>query len=206
MLLRRLAPAMRHHLVVNLQPIGMVYEVMQRRLRAPQPDLSQALGSAHKIHGFARAALSSCLDVVTWLVPEENAAMPLADGVRECAGLLASNLSFRGYGLRNEVGPLPGQVRRAALRTMLTALLIHATDEQPSPAELVLTAQAGAEGAVLTLTVRPAQGAGGFATEAGYRGLAHQDLEALAAAESVRLEREGWCWRLSLPWVGSAQA
>ena len=34
-LLRRLAPSMRHHLVVNLQPIGMIYEVMDRRLRAP---------------------------------------------------------------------------------------------------------------------------------------------------------------------------
>ena len=33
-LIRRLAPSMRHHLVVNLQPIGMIYEVMDRRLRA----------------------------------------------------------------------------------------------------------------------------------------------------------------------------
>ncbi|NNU44225.1 hypothetical protein [Ramlibacter montanisoli] len=36
-LLRRLAPSFRHHLVVNLQPIGMIYEVMERRLRAPAP-------------------------------------------------------------------------------------------------------------------------------------------------------------------------
>ena len=27
-LLRRLAPSMRHHLVVNLQPIGMVHEII----------------------------------------------------------------------------------------------------------------------------------------------------------------------------------
>ena len=39
-LLRRLAPSMRHHLVVNLQPIGMIYEVMDRRLSAPEPDLA----------------------------------------------------------------------------------------------------------------------------------------------------------------------
>ena len=36
-LLRRLAPSIRHHLVVNLQPIGMIYEVLDRRLRAPRP-------------------------------------------------------------------------------------------------------------------------------------------------------------------------
>lgn len=76
-LLRRLAPSMRHHLVVNLQPIGMIYEVMERRLRAPQPDLANVHESAQKINGFARAALDSCLDVVTWLAPEESATAPI---------------------------------------------------------------------------------------------------------------------------------
>ena len=79
-LLRRLAPSMRHHLVVNLQPIGMIYEVMDRRLRAPQPDLSTVHESAHKINGFARAALASCLDVVSWLAPEEGAASTVQEG------------------------------------------------------------------------------------------------------------------------------
>ena len=45
-LLRRLASSMRHHLVVNLQPIGMIYEVMDRRLRAPVPDLAPGPASA----------------------------------------------------------------------------------------------------------------------------------------------------------------
>src|SRR3954466_6367326 len=72
-LLRRLAPSMRHHLVVNLQPISMIYEVLERRLRAPEPDLVHVHESAQKINGFARAALASCLDVVTWLAPQESA-------------------------------------------------------------------------------------------------------------------------------------
>src|SRR3954466_7592829 len=98
-LLRRLAPSMRHHLVVNLQPIGMIYEVMDRRLRAPEPDLAVVHESAHKINGFARAALNSCLDVVTWLAPEEDMRTTLTEGVRECMGLLATGLTFRGYAL-----------------------------------------------------------------------------------------------------------
>src|SRR5512141_2835863 len=80
-LLRRLAPSMRHHLVVNLQPIGMIYEVMDRRLRAPEPDLASVHDSAHKINGFARAALDSCLDVVTWLAPDQSVTTPVAAGV-----------------------------------------------------------------------------------------------------------------------------
>jgi len=114
-LLRRLAPSMRHHLVVNLQPIGMIYEVMDRRLRAPEPDLADVHESAHKINGFARAALDSCLDVVTWLAPDEAAQTSVADGVRECLGLLATGLTFRGYAVRNEMSAVPGRVPPAGI-------------------------------------------------------------------------------------------
>ncbi len=201
-LLRRLAPSIRHHLVVNLQPIGMIYEVMDRRLRMAQPDLAEVHDSAHKINGFARAALASCLDVVTWLAPEEQALTTAADGVRECMGLLATSLTFRGYALRNEVTAVPGEVRRAAMRNVLTAALIHASDENQAPADLVLGAEPQPSGLSLVLTLRPTDGDKGFAPEPAYRALAWSDVEALAAAESARVEREGrQKIRLILPWA-----
>lgn len=201
-LLRRLAPSMRHHLVVNLQPIGMVYEVMDRRLRAPDPDLGEVHEGAHKINGFARAALNSCLDVVSWLAPDEGASSTVAEAVRECLGLLATSLTFRGYALRSEVQALPGEVRRSAIRNMLAATIIHVTDETPPAAELVLSAEAGSDALVLTLTLRPTDGDKGFAAETPYRPLAWSDLQALAAAESVELTREGnQRVRLSIPWA-----
>src|SRR3954452_1863483 len=90
-LLRRLAPAMRHHLVVHLQPIGMVYEIMDRRLNAPQPNLAEVHEGAQKINSYARAALASCLDVITWLAPEDTARTTAAEGVRECLDLLQTS-------------------------------------------------------------------------------------------------------------------
>src|SRR3954462_15394977 len=84
-LLRRLAPSFRHHLVVNLQPIGMIYEVMDRRLRASVPDLAHVQDSANKINGFAKAALTSCVDVIGWLAPDDTATTTVHEGVRECA-------------------------------------------------------------------------------------------------------------------------
>ncbi len=204
-LLRRLAPSMRHHLVVNLQPIGMIYEVMDRRLRAAQPDLAEVHDSAHKINGFARAALASCLDVVTWLAPEEAALITAPDGVRECLSLVATSLTFRGYALRNEVPAVSGQVRRSALRNVLTAALLHTTDENPAPADLVLTIHADAGALVLAITLRPTDGDQGFSPEPPYRALRWSDVEALAAAESVTLSREGrQKIRLSIPWVHPA--
>jgi hypothetical protein len=201
-LLRRLAPSMRHHLVVNLQPIGMIYEVMDRRLRAPEPNFAEVHEGAHKINGFARAALNSCLDVVTWLAPEKGAVSTVDEGVRECLGLLTTSFTFRGYAVRNEVGPQPGEVDRSAIRNVLTAAMIHLTDENPAPADLVLTMQASPEAAVLTATVRPTESEAGFPTEPSYRRLDASDLEALAGAESVQLAREGrQLLRLSIPWA-----
>lgn len=190
-LLRRLAPSMRHHLVVNLQPIGMIYEVMDRRLRAPEPDLAEVHDSAHKINGFARAALNSCLDVVTWLAPDEDVSIAAAEGVRQCLGLLTTSLTFRGFTLHNEAGAVAGEVRRSAIRNVLTAALLHITDENKAPAEIVLAAEPDDRSLVLSLTVRPTDGEQGFTPEPVYRPIEWSDIEALAAAESVQVSREG---------------
>jgi hypothetical protein len=203
-LLRRIAPSMRHHLVVNLQPIGMIYEVMERRLRAPAPDLASVQESAGKINGFAKAALQSCLDVVGWLAPDETVATTVQEGVRECSMLLATSLSFRGYALRNETTPLPGTLRRSAVRSLLTGAMVLCTDEAVAPAELVLRCAGEADASVITLTLRPSDGDKGFATEANYRPLAWDDLEALAAADGVGLQREPQGLRLRFPWMQPA--
>jgi hypothetical protein len=203
-LLRRLAPSMRHHLVVNLQPIGMIYEVMDRRLRAPVPDMTQVHESAQKINGFARAALNSCIDVVGWLAPDETVGTTLQEAVRECAGLLATSLSFRGYALRNEVGALPHEVRRSSLRCLLTGALIHKTDHLKPPAELLLSAEAADDAAVLSLRVKVTQGDKGFTSEPAYRKLEWSDLKALAVAEDVELSEEGDTIRMRFPWVVAA--
>jgi hypothetical protein len=159
--------------------------------------------SAVKINVFARAALNSCLDVVTWLAPDEAASVAVADAVSECIGLLATSLSFRGYAIRNEVSAVPGRVCRPAIRNVLTAALIHATDQQAPPADLVLTARADAAGLQLTLTLRPTDGSQGFATEAGYREIEWGDVQALAAAESVQVERDNHALHMLIPWAAA---
>jgi hypothetical protein len=203
-LLRRLAPSMRHHLVVNLQPIGMIYEVMERRLRAPAPDFAHVQDSASKINGFAKAALQSSIDVVGWLAQDDAATTPLAEAVRECTLLLATSLSFRGYALRNETAALPGVVRRCAIRNLLTGALVHATDHWAGPADLVLATQAADDAAVVTITLRPTQADKGFTAEANYRKIEWSDLEAIAAADGAGLAQDGPSIQLRFPWCTPA--
>jgi hypothetical protein len=203
-LLRRLAPSMRHHLVVNLQPIGMIYEVMERRLRAPVPDLAHLHDSASKINGFARAALASCIDVVSWLAPDDTATIGLEDAVRECSALLATSLSFRGYALRNEVSAQPGTIRRSGIRNLLSGVLIHCADHGHAPAELVLSSADEGQAARVGVAVRPSHGEKGIVAEVNYRKISWPDLQALAAADGVQLERQGEGVLLRFPWVQAA--
>lgn len=202
-LLRRLAPSMRHHLVVNLQPIGMICEVMDRRLRAPAPDLDHVRDSAGKINAFAKAALNACIDVVGWLSPDDSATT-LDAGLRECTGLLATSMGFRGYALRCETAPAAGAIRRSAIRNLLPAALIHCTDEQVSPAELVVRCRTEAAAALVEVTVQPTQGSLPLGGEPNYRRITWDDVQALAQAEGVEVRRDGACLCLRFPWIEPA--
>jgi hypothetical protein len=197
--MRRLAFAMRHHMVVHLQPIGMITEVMERRLQAPAPDIARVHQSMAKINGFSRAAVQSCLDVVSWLAPEAGTVVALSAGVQECVALLRSSFNFRGFVLKDEVGDSPATVSRAGLRNVLPAMLLALTDRAESPAELVLSAQLAAEQVTLSAALRPTEGPAGFAGDAPYRLLEWHEVEALARADGIVVERAGDGARLSIP-------
>ena len=198
-LLRRLAFAMRHHMVVHLQPIGMITEVMERRLRMPEPDLAQVHEHMDKINGFSRAAVQSCLEVVSWLAPEAGAVIALDAGVRECVAMLRSNFNFRGFTLKDEVGAAPASVARASLRNVLPACLLALTDRAAAPADVVIRAQPDGQLAVLSIEVLPTAGSVGFPGDPPYRLLEWQEVEALAGAEGIALQRDALTARLALP-------
>jgi hypothetical protein len=198
-LLRRLAFAMRHHMVVHLQPIGMITEVMERRLQSPAPDIARVHESMAKINGYSRAAVRSCLDVVSWLAPESGIVVPLSAGVPECVALLRSSFNFRGFTLKDTVGDSPAPVSRAGLRNVLPATLLALTDRADSPAEVVLSAQLGSDQVVLSVALRPTEGAACFAGDTPYRLLEWHEVEALARAEGIAVERAGDTARLSIP-------
>jgi len=197
--MRRLAFAMRHHMVVHLQPIGMITEVMERRLQAPAPDIARVHQSMAKINGFSRAAVQSCLDVVSWLAPEAGTVVALSAGVQECVALLRSSFNFRGFVLKDEVGDSPATVSRAGLRNVLPATLLALTDRAESPAELVLSAQLASEQVTLSVALRRTEGAAGFAGDAPYRLIEWHEVEALARADGIVVERAGDGARLSIP-------
>lgn len=191
-LLRRLAFAMRHHMVVHLQPIGMITEVMERRIQSGASDPTQIHDAMAKVNTHARAAVQSSLDVVSWLAPEDGELASAETAVQECVDLLRSHLTFRGFTL---VQPRPGfarkEVSRAAVRSVLPAVLLALTDTAASPADVAISARDKDQQLLLTVEVRRKQGAPGFSGEPHYRLLQWADVEAIAGAEGVTLTRDG---------------
>jgi hypothetical protein len=188
-LLRRLAAAMRHQLVMHLQPIGMVTEVMARRLRNPEPDLAQVHDGVHKISNFSKQAVDACLDVITWLAPDPAATLSIDDAIKECMELLRSNLSFRGFALRSEVHEQDKPIGRSAVRMLLTGTLLALTDDIKAPADLVLTASADAYEARIAIDIRPTNAEVMSSSDTPYRVLRWEEIEALADTEDVRIQR-----------------
>lgn len=186
-LLRRLAFAIRHQMVVHLQPIGMVAELLERRLRGPAPDLVQVHDSAAKVHSLHKAAVQDCLDVITWLAPEAGATITAEAAVQDCVTLLRSNFSFRGFALRGEAEGLPQPIARAAGRMLLPAALLALTDGKEGPADVVLSARAGEDTVTIEASFQRTEGEPPLAADLPYRQLQWHEVEALARSEDVEL-------------------
>ncbi len=188
--LRRLSPALRHQMVRHLQPIGLIYGVMDHRLSRGDGDVQALRVHADKMNEFAKAALTQCIDIGSWLAPEPDTRVGLEAGVMECVGLLATTLHFRGFRLVNDVEDLRCQVRLGALRMVLIAVLLEVTDGLDEPATLTLSASAGEGTVTLRLQVTPREEGSVENYDGGYRKLVWSDVQALAGAEAVNLSRE----------------
>jgi C4-dicarboxylate-specific signal transduction histidine kinase len=188
--LRRLAPALKHDMVVNLQAISMMAEVLNAKLERGSPAPAEFHSSIAKLNRLAREAVANCLKVASWLEPGEDEGVRLAEGVDDCLSLLASNFNFRGFVVHKDVRDSSFQVSRVVLRHLLVASLITLTDAAQGPCEVHVKAEVVSGMAEVSVRISPRQdGFEGLPFEANYRELEWQDVQALALAESVELVR-----------------
>lgn len=188
--LRRLGPALKHDMVVNLQAIAMMAEVLNARLERGSPDPTELQASIAKLNRIARDAVASCLKVAAWIEPGEDEGVRVAEAIDDCLALLGSNFNFRGFLVIREVTESPFPVSRIALRNLLIASLITLTDAAPGPSEVRIKAEVVSGMAEISVTLAPRQdGAEGLPFEPSYRQLDWADVEALASAEGVELLR-----------------
>jgi C4-dicarboxylate-specific signal transduction histidine kinase len=188
--LRRLGPALKHDMVVNLQAIAMMAEVLNAKLDRGAPDPAEFHTSISKLNRLARQAVASCLKVAAWLEPGEDEGVRLAEGVDECLALLASNFNFRGFLVSRELADTPFRVSRVALRNLLIGSLITLTDAAGGPCQVKVTAEVVSGVAEIAVRISPRNDDYvGLPYEPSYRQLEWSDVQALAIAEAVELVR-----------------
>ncbi len=203
-LLRRLAPALRHEAVAPLQPIAMAASVLERRLRDSVPDQALVQDTAARLAGYSRTAIQSCLDLIEWLAPTPQPAVPLQDMVRRTVHLLRGSLSLRGFTLRDELQQTDARAGHPGLRYVLPACLLWLTDSAGSPALVTLRAHDSAQGPQLVLDLHATLGEPGPDEPPAYRPLHAQEVVDLAQAEGIALDRQGDTLALTLTQAATA--
>jgi C4-dicarboxylate-specific signal transduction histidine kinase len=188
--LRRLGPALKHDMVVNLQAIAMLAEVLNAKLDRGAPDPAEFQASIAKLNRLARDAVANCIKVAAWLEPGEDEGIRLCDGVDECLHLLASNFNFRGFLVKVDCADTPFQVSRVVLRNLLIASLITLTDAAGGPCQVDVRGVVEGGTALITVRISPREDDyEGLPYEPSYRQLDWADVQALASAEGVELDR-----------------
>ena len=184
-LMRRLAPTIRHHLIGEFQPLGMITALMDRRLQASAPNISSLRENSSSLGQMSRSAAESCMKLMTWFSPKAKAMTRLDVGVLDCLSVLTTDFRFRGFVIVNEVKDMPMIVSLTALRSVLTAALIALSDEESGAADLHLQARKLGNDAELSLLRLPADRAADNSPTGDYRQLNWRDVQALAQAEAV---------------------
>lgn len=192
--LRRLAPALKHDMVVHLQAISMLADVLSARLDKGALAPADVETALVRMNRMAREAVNTCLRVAGWINPPEDETIRLRDGVDEGVALLRSGFSFRSLSLAVEVPDLDFEVSRVALRFLVPASLLVLADGLRGPGELSVHADVAAGVAVLSIRAAPRPPDDGSPPDAAQlpaaeRSLDWQDVAALAAAEQVELLR-----------------
>jgi hypothetical protein len=192
--LKRVAPALKHDMVVHLQAVAMLAEMLNARIERGNVGATDLQSNISKLNRLAREAVMGCLKVTSWIESPDEEAVALHEGVQEISGLLAASFNFRGFAIVNEVQSTDFEVCRHAVRNLLAAALVTLADGAPLPCELAIASEIGASHATLSVSCRPRardpEATIPPASDTGPRPLVDwAEVQALAQAEGADLAR-----------------
>jgi hypothetical protein len=185
-LLRRLAPVIRHNMAGSMQPIAMVAGMLERRLQKPDADSDALLKNARDIVALSKEAAASCADLMSWFAPKEDPLVAIGTGIADCLGMLATELSFKGFSVVNKTAELDGELPLSAFRNPFTAAVIALTDAAGGPRTLVVEAEPSDGGVSIRISSKNALAPASTPAGKPYRRIEWRDVEALTG-EFARL-------------------
>ena len=187
-LLRRLAPALKHDMVGAFQPISLMAALLQKRLQATQPDMLLLKENSVSLKTLSRESAASCLDVMSWLQPLDNERVDLAKGIQEALRFVTAELTEKGFQIVNETSAIDCKVAKSVLRTVFLASVMALTDRAWSTANVLLTVHGVNDALVLKISLTAQKGEKPRESHQLYRAMEWGDVQALAEAEGVGLQ------------------
>lgn len=188
-LLRRLAPVIRHNMAGSMQPIAMVAGMLERRLQKTDADFDALTRNAHDIVALSKEAAASCVNLMSWFDPKEDPLVAIDTGIAECLGMLATELSFKGFSIVNKTAELDGELPLSALRNAFTASVIALTDAAAGPRTVVVEAGSSDGGLSIRIFLKNADAPASMPAGKPYRRIEWSDVRALAE-DSIRLSHD----------------
>lgn len=188
-LIRRLGGVFGHQLVVNLQPLSIIFQVMEHRLSATPPNMDAIRENVEHARRLLRDSVDSCQDVLSWLAADEQTFVSASVVVGECISKLRSSLSFRSFAIQYGQSSLDIPVRQVAVREVLTAALIALSDQAKGLDEIVVTLLGLPNAVEIAIQLR--KGANESSAEKNaYRVLKWSDVQLLATTHGVQFCRD----------------
>jgi len=196
-LMRRLAPALRHYLGGEFQPMTIMAALIERQLKklAHADALSE---HASTLGQLSKNASSHCMDLMAWVAPIPAGSVELQRVVDECLRMVATGLRMQGFHLVDHPCHPSPQVASSAMKTMLPAALLYVSDQAAGPGDLHLKKYECAERVWIDIELVPVDRTAETQMAANYRPMQWSDIQALAQAERVGLESLTQGLRLSL--------
>jgi hypothetical protein len=199
-ILRRLGPALKHDLVINLQGVSILAEIISTRIEKGGGQAEGIQSDIDKMNRLARSAIGACLVVAGWMDTADDEGIAVHEGIRESIKLLENSLGFAGFSIRNETPESDLQVSRVVIRNLVSACLIILADTADEPCALLVKTQVQAASATVRISrgeSTPGAGVAGF--ELSARRVQWRDVQSLAQVEGVEIVRDENSIELRLP-------
>jgi hypothetical protein len=200
--LRKLASAIRHSLMGDLQTIQFSAELASRMIDsgAGGPKFDECI---RMLPDQARAAVASCRAMVEWLRPDDKAATTIEETLRQCLKVAGDDWTLRGIEASTDVRSGDVLVSKPVLREMLVTSLLTLADTHPGPIDIAIVAEASGGEVVVSLSATQAARKTQFPPMTLYRALTCNDLMTIGNVLRVPCDCAGGAISFRLPAISA---
>ncbi len=180
-LLKRLAPALRHRLMGELQSLQFSAELAARLLDAGA-DTTKLDAAVRQMVPLTRASIAACATLIEWLRPDDRATTTLADALPQCLRIAGDDWSLRGIETASHIRTGDARVGQAAFRELVVTALLVVTDAQPGALDVSVEAERAGSEVVVHVRAKPGRRPAPLPDLGRIGRLGCDDLATLAAA------------------------